>query len=77
VTKYGGTTRTKLDHLAHYGMGTGRFTQTDLIRLWELAKAAEDLETLHNPVHARQRLRRAVEALREASVGGLPPDPPI
>jgi mevalonate pyrophosphate decarboxylase len=73
LAKYGGTTRTKLEHLARTASPSAvRFTQTDLERLWELVQAAEGTERVINPVHARQRLREALKALREASVAGLP-----
>jgi hypothetical protein len=66
VAKYGQTTRTRLDHMVRQqGFFTGQLNQVDLERLWELVQAAEGLETVVNPVHARQRLTKALEALRE------------
>jgi hypothetical protein len=81
MPKYGGTTYTKLDHMARLGpdvlgeYGHVSLTRTDLKRLWELVQASETVLGGHNPTHARQRLRGAVEALREASVAGQPGEP--
>jgi hypothetical protein len=65
VPKYGQTTRTRLDYLVHSGLTGYQLNQVDLERLWEVVQAAEGIETVTNPVHARQRLRKALEALRE------------
>jgi hypothetical protein len=70
VAKYGETTRTKLDHMVRQqGFSIIRLDQVDMARLWELVQAAEGVDTVVNPIHARQRLRRAVEALREPDNG--------
>jgi hypothetical protein len=66
VAKYGDTTRTKLDYIiSSKWLDIGFLNFEDLERLWELVQAAEGLETVTNPIHARQRLRKAVETLRE------------
>jgi hypothetical protein len=66
MAKYGQTTRTRLDHLINGGLLSGyQLNRVDLERLWELVQAAEGLDTVTNPVHARQRLREALRALRE------------
>jgi hypothetical protein len=66
VAKYGDTTRTKLDYIiSSQWLDIGFLNFEDLERLWELVQAAEGLDTVTNPVHARQRLRKALEALRE------------
>jgi hypothetical protein len=76
VAKYGSTTRARLDYLIDRGLLSGyQLNRMDLERLWELVQAAEGLETIVNPVHARQRLRKALEALREANNGPLVEDP--
>lgn len=70
MAKYGQTTRTRLDYLVSSSLLSGyQLNQVDLERLWELVQAAEGMETVTNPVHARQRLRKALEALREANNG--------
>ena len=67
VAKYRQTTRSRLDNLVRQQGLRVQLNQVDLERLWELVQAAEGLETVTNPVHARQRLRKALEALREAN----------
>lgn len=69
MAKYGQTTRTRLDHLARGPSIVGGLNQVDVERLWEVVQAAEGLDTTINPIHARQRLRKAVEALREDNRG--------
>jgi hypothetical protein len=76
MAEYGQTTHARLDYLISGGLLSGyQLKRVDLERLWELVQAAEGLETVVNPIHARQRLRKALEALREANNGPVEEGP--
>lgn len=69
--KYRNSTYSILRNLVDSGHNAlwAPFNREDVGRLWEVVQAAEGIETVTNPVHARQRLQKALEGLRETKAG--------